>query len=119
MIKLHDRDVAKFMTKNLNKIYNMSKVIYSSTLGKDENDVQKEEDLQVLKAWEITVRKDIINTSENLDQLTNILLRRDDVDEQQNAIAAHKAKYARERQIIFLDIIRNRIDFILDRITHV
>jgi len=98
----------------------MSKIIYSSTLGKDENDVQNETDLQVLKAWEITVRKDIVNTSENLDQLTNVLLRRNDmVDEEQNAIAAHKARYARERQLIFLDIVKNRIDYILSSIPHV
>jgi len=65
------------------------------------------------------VRKDIVNTSENLDQLTNVLLRRDDVDEKQNAIAAHKAKYARERQIVFLDIIRNRIEYIGNSIPNV
>ena len=87
----------------------MNTELYNRSLGINETDIREETDMETLLAWKNGVRKDIISMSEKHDQNRNPLLLREDQDAKEAAIAAHKAMYARDRQVLLLDIIMDKI----------
>ena len=96
----------------VNRMDKIDRELFSSTLRISESDVNREEDLSTLMKWKITTKKDIVNMRENLDQLTNPFLLKDGYTEEETSIAAHKARYAKERRELFLEIITDRIDVV-------
>lgn len=88
----------------------MNEKIFSKTLGINEDDVKEIVDIQILKSWKFTIKKDIINMSEKYDQNINPLLLRDSQDPKEAAVAAHKALYAKEKQELLLELVIDKIN---------
>ena len=88
----------------------MNKEIYNGTLGINETDVRKEENIAILIEWKFAIKKDILNINEKYDQNSNENLLRDNQDPKEAAIAAHKALYAMKRQQLLLELVIDRIE---------
>ena len=93
----------------------MNKEIYNSTLGINEGDIKKERDVDKLIEWKSTIMKDVININEKYDQNLNPLLVRENQNEKDAAIAAHKALYAMKRQEHLVLLINDRIHYLRTR----
>ena len=87
----------------------MNKELYNKSLGINETDVGRERDIDTLIHWKHEIKKDVINMREKHDQNKNELLLRDGQDKTEAAIAAHRALYAKDRQLLLLEIVEDRI----------
>lgn len=96
----------------------MNNQLYNSTLDINENDVTKCDSLNTLYQWKFVVSKDIININEKYDQNNNPHLIREDLNEEEAALAAHRALYALKRQSLFKELIGERINALEYKFKH-